>query len=268
MLKGRTTPTTEDQPSAGGQTPEAKPHAPAQESSLEGFVPVKRDDAVPNRPSLRVSPLLTTMPPNIVETFHYLVARLQLSETGLQSPVAIVGADHRVGVSMVTRALGAVLANDLDASVCIVDLSSPAPPGRSDDQSAIGLFDVVDQELPLSHALRTSADDRLMGLSAGVGSPAQARQLMRSPAMASVFEELSSMFEYVLLDVPPILASSSGVAMIRHARSYLMVVRHGQTTVDQVRAVSEQLKSLEPVGVVMNQVSSRIPKKLRRFFAM
>ncbi len=213
-----------------------------------------------------MSPLLGAMPSEIVETFHYLVARLQLSDDGVLSPLAVVAANHGEGVTTVARALGVVLANDLDASVCIVDLSSPTPPSRADSESPMGLFDVVDQTVPLSQALRTTGDDRLMVLGSGVGNSAQARQLIRSPAMTQVFEELGSMFDYVLLDVPPILASSAGVAMLRHAKSYLMVVRHGRTTNDQVRAVSEELRSLAPIGVVMNRVSTRIPKRLRRFF--
>ena len=77
------------------------------------------------------------------------------------------------------------------------------------------------------------------------------------------------MFEYVLLDVPPILASSSGVAMLRHAQQLPdgrpPRPHHRRPGPRGQRAAAS---SSEPIGVVMNQVSSRIPKKLRRFFAM
>jgi len=84
--------------------------------------------------------------------------------------------------------------------------------------------------------------------------------------MAQVFEELDTMFDYVLIDTPPILVGSSGVAMLRYANSYVMVVRHGQTPVAQVRAAADELQALHSIGVVLNHVSSRIPKRLRRFF--
>ncbi|MCU1502859.1 MAG: putative protein-tyrosine kinase [Ilumatobacteraceae bacterium] len=239
--------------------------APGPPSSAE-VTPLNRTAPVPTRNSLRLSPLLGAMPSEMVETFHYLVARLQLTPDALLSPIAVVAATHGEGVTTVTRALGAVIANDLDASVCIVDLSSPIPPNHKDAATTVGLFDVVDQALPLSQALRTTADDRLMVLGSGVGTPAQARQLIRTPAMGQVFEELGAMFDYVLLDVPPILVGSSGVAMLRHARSYVLVVRHGRTPIAQVRASADELQSLHPIGVVMNHVSTKIPKRLRRFF--
>jgi Mrp family chromosome partitioning ATPase len=260
---------TPQRPSAARPEEPVEVGSPAEAGEpVEALTMLKRDAAVPNRPSLKMSPLLSMMPSEIVESFHYLVARLQLSDDGLPSPIAIVAANHGEGVTTVTRALGAVLANDLDASVCIVDLSSPIPAERAEGTTTVGLFDVVDAEVPLSQALRTTADDRLMVLGSGIGSAAQARQLIRSPALAHVFGVLDGMFDYVLLDVPPILATSTGVAMLRHAKSCLMVVAHGRTTTDQVRAVSEEIASLNSIGVVMNHVSTRIPKKLRRFFAV
>jgi Mrp family chromosome partitioning ATPase len=227
---------------------------------------LNRKAVVPSRPSLRMSPLLGAMPSELVETFHYLVARLRLEPDAMLSPIAVVAATHGEGVTTVTRALGAVLANDLDASVCIVDLSSPTPANHKDAGKVVGLFDVVDQGLPLTQALRTTADDRLMVLASGVGTPAQARQLIRTPLISQVFDELAATFDYVLIDVPPILVGSSGVAMLRYARSYVMVVRHGATPIAQVRAAADQLESLESIGVVLNHVSTRIPKRLRRFF--
>lgn len=225
-----------------------------------------RKSPTPNRPSLHTSPLLGAMPPELVETFHYLVARLQLTPDSMLSPIAVVAATHGEGVSTVTRALGAVIANDLDASVCIVDLSTPTPANHKDASNRVGLFDVVDQTISLAQALRTTADDRLMVLGSGVGSQAQARQLIRTPAISQVFEELATMFDYVLVDVPPILVGSSGVAMLRYVNSYVMVVRHGDTPIAQVRAAADELQSLQSIGVVLNHVSTRIPKRLRRFF--
>jgi len=129
--------------------------------------PLRRNVPVPNRPSLRLSPLLGAMPPELVETFHYLVARLQLTPESQLSPIAVVAPTHGEGVTTVTRALGAVIANDLDASVCIVDISTPTPATQKDAATKLGLFDVVDQNLPLKQALRATADDRLMILGSG-----------------------------------------------------------------------------------------------------
>ncbi|MEO5723161.1 MAG: hypothetical protein ABIQ39_02360, partial [Ilumatobacteraceae bacterium] len=162
------------------------------------------------------------------------------------------------------RTLASVLINDLDATVCLIDLNSPA--SRSAGPTIVGLFDVLAHEMPIERALHPTADPRLMVLMAGNTDPAAARQLIRSPHLTSAFAMLEERFDYLVFDVPPILGSSDGLAMLRHADAYVMVVRHGVTRVDQLRSMAEEVRSIESLGVIINQYTTNIPKRLRRLF--
>src|SRR4051794_27271664 len=101
--------TAPSRPSPRPATPDGEQQIIESPDPMASITPAQRDDRLPVRASLRISPLLGAMPPDIVETFHYLVARLQLSEGGMDSPLAVVAANHGEGVTTVTRALGVVL---------------------------------------------------------------------------------------------------------------------------------------------------------------
>ena len=216
-----------------------------------------------------VSPLLDTVHPDLAETFHQLVSRLQLSNNdGETTRLAIVAANHGEGVTTVARSLAIILANDLDANVCLV--SGGRTRRRHADDTAPpspGLFDVIAKDLPLEAALQPTADVRVQVLDLDASDPTVIGQLFRNPKMVTIFEELEKDFDHIIIDVPPILAGSEGLALLRHAYSYILVVKHGSTPISHVQHAAEELKALPCLGVVLNQVSTRIPRRLRRFFS-
>jgi Mrp family chromosome partitioning ATPase len=105
-----------------------------------------------------------------------------------------------------------------------------------------------------------------MLLGAGNVDAAGVRHLARSPQLPLALAALDGEFDHIVFDLPPILGGSDALAMVRHADAYLMVVQHGSTPVEQVRAAAEELRAVPSLGVVINQYSTRIPKVLRRFF--
>ncbi len=222
---------------------------------------------LPVKPQSPISPLLDAIPAELTETFHYLVARLQLDgDEPLPRRLAVVAATHGEGVTVVSRALTAILANDLDVGVCLVDLNSTAGSRRRNDGGAAGLYDVLSGAVELKDALSETIDHRVSILGAGACDPADARNLVRSTSLPQIFDGLDDLFDYVIIDVPPILVGSEGIALLRHATGYLMVVRHGVTPVEQVRAASDEIGSIPSIGVVLNQCVTKIPRRLQRFF--
>ena len=226
---------------------------------------------LPPRPPAAASPLLGAISPELTETFHYMLARLQLDGSEpLPSRVGIVAATHGEGVTTVARAMAAILANDYDTTVCLVDLNPPTSSGpterASHDGGPPGLFDVLSGTASLDEALIDTADPRLRVLNAGACDSTQARNLARATGLDVVFDELESICEYIIFDVPPILVGSEGLSLLRYTTGYLMVVRHGMTPIDQIRAAAEEIGSIPAVGVILNRVSTKIPKRFQRFF--
>jgi Mrp family chromosome partitioning ATPase len=214
--------------------------------------------------------LLEQFPGALVESLRYLVGRFQLGENvELRSRLAVVSALHGEGVTTISRTLAAVIANDLDVRVCWVDLSwavqrsQQAPELQGHD----GIYEILTGRMELEEALQHTDDRRLVILRAGRIPDPQRPELARSPLLAVLLDDLEKQFDCVVFDMPPILAGSAGLNLVRHTDSYLLVVRHGVTTTQQVRAAADELRSVPSIGVVLNRYNSRVPNWLAHFFA-
>jgi Mrp family chromosome partitioning ATPase len=216
---------------------------------------------------LQNSSLLDDIPTPLVESLRYLIGRFQLGDqSDFPSRLAVTSALHGEGVTTISHALAAIVAHDLDVRVCWVDLSWPIPRRNAEPQVAPGIAELFMGKLELSEALQTTEDPRLTVLHAGNVPPAQRETFARSPLLATMLDQVARQFPCVILDAPPVLAGSAGLGQLRHANSYLLVVRHGVTPAPQVRAACDELKSIPSLGVVLNQFKSSIPKRLIHFF--
>ena len=215
------------------------------------------------------SPALRSLPPAFAESFHYLVARLRLTE-GEPPPrcIAVVAGSHREGVSSVARALAVILTTDLHANVCLVDFdpSSPLNRSASPEQPRLGLVDVLLGDATLDDVATATTESNLKVVTTGRIDSAGGRRMARSPKLADVFDELDKTFDHVVIDVPPILLGSHALEIVRHAQAYLLVVRYGSTTTDQVRTTVAELRGMPSLGVVLNESSTKVPRVLRRLF--
>ena len=79
-----------------------------------------------------------------------------------------------------------------------------------------------------------------------------------------MLDELEARFDHVLLDLPPVLASSDAMNLSQLADAYVLVVRQGATAESQVEAALEELQGGESLGVILNRFDSHIPTRLRR----
>jgi Mrp family chromosome partitioning ATPase len=216
------------------------------------------------RETYRTSPIVQELPDGLAEPLHYLIARMQMADEakGLPRRVGVTAAAHGDGVTTITRALAAIIASDLDARVCLVDLN----PQRSPDE-ATGIAAAIRAGAPIERALTATADQRLFVLTSGTADVREARAICRSSEFDSALSRLEERFDYLIFDAPPVFAGSEALSVLRHTEGYLLVVRHASTTIEQVRAASVELRSLRSVGVIVNQFATRIPRRLRRFFA-
>jgi Mrp family chromosome partitioning ATPase len=233
------------------------------------------DDA---RGALHGASTVDQLPAGLAESLHYLLARYQLGEEdSLPSPLGVVSALHQEGVTTISRALAAVVANDLDATVCWVGLSPTTAISRrrrsnrstpeTSDGALRGIFDVLTDQASLADVLESTDDDRLKLLHLGAIPETHRQTVARSSQLGSLIDELAHRFDYVILEVPPVLAGSEALAILRHAAAHLMVIRHGVTTVQQVQSAANEIRDVPSLGVVINQFRSRIPKRVSRFFA-
>lgn len=244
---------------ADSKAPMGSSRAPRSPRGREPSLETARDD----------SSLLEATSSKIVESLRYLVAREQLGDqSSFPARLAVVSPVGDEGVTTVSRTLASMMAHDLEAQVCWVDLNFGVDNAEIDEADRHPrLADVLNRRCRLEAALEPTSHERLTLLRAGSVPLSRRPVLARSTMLEDVFEQLDSLFGYVVLDMPPVLTSSESLALLRHARAYLLVARHGVTTMSQIRATSDELRTIPSLGVVLNKYAPQMPIKLQRLFA-
>lgn len=207
--------------------------------------------------------------PQILDAVRYLLDRYEISERrNFPSTIAVVSALAGEGVTTVSHALADALAHDYDQRVCWVDLSwigSSSPATRSGEP---GLAELLSGDLVLADFLNHDDDaPEIVLLPPGGREERADRFNIRGIEFDDLFDELRQVFDVVVIDAPPVLANADALAALMHADSHLFVARHGSTSSGQVEEAVTELRTIPPIGAVLNGVRRRTPRWIRRRFA-
>ena len=93
-------------------------------------------------------------------------------------------------------------------------------------------------------------------LSAGEPRPNPA-ELLQPPAFGQVIEQLSPVFDWILIDSPPVEPLTDSMSLQQHADASLLVVRADRTPREAIEHTIELLGKKNIVGIVLNGVPTR-----------
>jgi capsular exopolysaccharide synthesis family protein len=159
--------------------------------------------------------------------------------------LAVLSPMQREGKSMTSANLAAALGQtDKRVLVLSADIRKPRIHeyfGVSNEQ---GLSEVLEGELPLKDSVQASRAGNVWVLPGG-RVPERPAELLQSPAMADVVEEVRRRFDFVILDCPPLLGLADCLAVLPLVDAVLLVVQAGQT---RGGAILETRDLLERVG--------------------
>jgi len=82
-------------------------------------------------------------------------------------------------------------------------------------------------------------------------------ELLQTPAFGRIMEQLSSCFDWILIDSPPIIPLTDSISLQQHADASLLVVRAGRTPREAVEKTIELLGKKNIIGVVLNGMEAR-----------
>ena len=88
--------------------------------------------------------------------------------------------------------------------------------------------------------------------------------IVRSPEFERLLSILAEEFDHVVFDIPPVLATANGLALLRQADASLLVVRHRATMLQQVKRALELTQPVPNLAVVLNRYRTRVPSVFRR----
>ena len=194
--------------------------------------------------------------PAVINAVRYLLDRhLLTSGRPLPKAIAVVSPAGGEGVTTVSRAVAEVLSTQNGNNVCWVDVGS----------SFAGLpnGDFVHGEPP-----QPPPNQLARGTLPGHRTLAERHVATGDhPNLDDLLERLATEHDFLVFDVPPLLSEGSFLGLLRHADAYLLVARHGSTTVNQLQTITEELCTIPSLGTVLNRYRTRTPRFIRRRFS-
>ncbi len=172
----------------------------------------------------------------------------------------ITSASASEGKSTVASNLGVAIAEMGDRVLLIDgDLRNPRQQKIFNLESEPGLSALL-KELPagceapkIEQCVRSTIVPNLFVLPAGQPTSSSS-SLLSSARLRDTLEKLSTQFDKILIDTPPMLAIPDARILAKHADAVVLVVRAGKTTRDAAVAAYERLlgDGTELVGAIMN----------------
>ena len=204
---------------------------------------------------------VTATEPNSVagEAYRSLRTSLQFATLESHARVILVTSPGKTeGKSATVVNLGVVLATAGErVAIVSCDLRRPRLGQFFGLDERVGLTSVLLGRCPLQEALQpVPGIDGLTILPTGE-RPSDPTGVLGSQQLAWVLSQLSSMFDRVLVDSPPLLPVTDAVILSQAVDTTLLVVAAGQTRARDLRRASEALSLVhaKTIGVVLNEVT-------------
>lgn len=194
------------------------------------------------------------------EAFRSLRTNLQFVDPA-NPPKSIVITSSLAGEGKTTTAANLALTlAQAGSRVCIIegDLRRPRLLRYLGLEGAVGLTDVLIGRADLDQVLQPLGDHSLAVLGAGA-LPPNPSELLGSPAMRGVLEQLGQCFDYVIIDAPPLLPVTDAAVASTLVDGVVVVVGSGINHRDHLTTALDSLGHVNAkvLGVVVN----RLPKR-------
>ena len=118
-----------------------------------------------------------------------------------------------------------------------------------------GLSEVISGGVPLAKALRREVAPNVDFLPAGIMPPNPAELLM-TPAAQALLQQVSSQYDLVIIDAPPVLAASDAGILAPLVGAVFMLARAEVTSLGELREASKRLQQIgvQVRGVIFNDL--------------
>ncbi len=203
---------------------------------------------------------------SVSEAFRSLRTSLMFSTPeGMPRSVLITSASQSEGKSTTSANLATVLAQngsrvllidaDLRRPSLHKDFGKPRSPGLTNSIAQIEQGGIL--ETPAIHETDV---ERLSLMPAGHSTPSPA-ELLSSERLAKLIADCRSIFDYVIIDAPPILGLADAVVLSRMADGVVLVAAAGHTGKENFRVAVRRLQQVQAplLGVVLNRVDLESP---------
>jgi polysaccharide biosynthesis transport protein len=208
--------------------------------------------------------ILTQPKSQFAEAFRSLRTSLLLSTTGHPPKIILLtSATPSEGKTTAASNLAAILAQR-DTRVLLIDgdLRRPNIHHRFGLNGKIGLTTVLTGATKLEATVQAVREIPNLDILPSGPVPPFPTEMLSSGAMEAVLKRCTELYDYIVIDSPPILSVTDGVILARQADAVVLVVRHGKSSKHVVRRARDILlrSGAGITGIVLNAVDLNSPE--------
>ena len=210
----------------------------------------------------RVEPhLVAITEPRSPECEQFRVLRthlLQAREREGKRAFVITSAGVGEGKTLTALNLAWLLAQTDGATALVIDadLRHPCTADYLSIEAEYGLSEVLTGEIKLNEAILRLEPSGLHLLPGGAAREDVA-ELLSGPRFGRLLDEARKMFDYIIIDAPPLGVFTDANLLINRADAALLVVRAAKTRYAVVDQLLEQLPRERMLGVVLNRAETK-----------
>jgi len=192
------------------------------------------------------------------EKFRFLGVRMrQLQQNRSIKRVLITSTIAEEGKSLVSANLAGVLARRKKQRVLLIegDLRRPVLARQLGLGKLRGLSEWLSSESQTLDHIYQLEEAGFFFMSAG-DPPANPLELMQSGRLSRLMDQVTTLFDWIIVDSPPLLPLADTTVWARLTEGALLVVREGTTEKEPLQRGLEILKKADLLGVVLNGSSN------------
>jgi protein-tyrosine kinase len=195
------------------------------------------------------------------ESYKLLRTRiLQRTKPHGHNTLMITGPNQGEGKTLTAINLAITFSQEVGQSVILVDmdLRYPSVSRYFGLPTGPGLMDYLTDDIPLTQILVHPDGFGKLVLLPGGKPVAQAAELIGSPAMAALVQELKQFYpdRWVLFDLPPLLSVADALAFAPLVDGIVVVVEAGKTSKEDIGRCLEMLKPFQVLGFIFNKIGT------------
>ena len=219
----------------------------------------------------RVEPhLIAVSQPRSAYTEKYRELRtklLQASERTQMRAIVVTSAGIAEGKTLTALNLAWLLAQTEGVRALVIDsdLRRPCATDYLGIDAQGGLSEVLGGQLSLEDAIVRLEPSGLHLLPGGRPRDDVA-ELLSGPSYARILSEVRRMFDYIIIDAPPLGIFSDASVLMQRADGGILVVRAGKTRYSTVDKLLDQMPKEKLLGVVLNRTEEQ-PEAASYYYA-
>jgi len=196
------------------------------------------------------------------EEFRTLRSRLyQIREKLPLKKLMVTSALPKEGKSFVSANLAQVMVKQQGRRTLVIDadLRSPGMHRHLGTQQSPGLSEYLMGETDEFGILQRGPMENLFFVPAGRSTPGAA-ELLSNGRLKLFLQRVEPMFDWIILDTPPVIPVSDSTLLANFCDGVLMVVRANSTPSDLARRAREEFQDKLLLGVVLNGAQPDVAK--------